>query len=172
MVSINFGELLLQSIYLHVQCSCRIGNRIRQKPRLDLSGQLVTMADTPTSGVTMIEQRVQPGTQGQDLHLGSSSDTDVEAEIADEERGKDFIQKRLTLTFQDVSVRVTAPDEALGETLWSRVDPRQLKGLFGSNPRPRRVRNSRSRQWNAITLTRQDHLTQGDRTSTSRGNGM
>jgi hypothetical protein len=39
-----------------------------------------------------------------------------------------------------VTVRVTAPDQALGETLWSRADPRQLLGLFGSTNQPKRVR--------------------------------
>ncbi|CAM1507980.1 Fc.00g048280.m01.CDS01 [Cosmosporella sp. VM-42] len=97
------------------------------------------MVDTPTRGDTMTEQRVQTGIQGHEAQYRSSSETDVEAENADEERGKDHIQKRLTLTFQDVTVRVTAPDEALGETLWSRVDPRQLKGVFGGNSRPKRT---------------------------------
>lgn len=38
--------------------------------------------------------------------------------------------KRLTLSFKNVSVGVTAPDQALGETLWSRVDPRQITGFL------------------------------------------
>lgn len=72
-------------------------------------------------------------------HFGSSSETDVDLDNLDEETGKAHIQKRLSLTFQNVTVRVTAPDEALGETLWSRVDPRQLGSLFSTNRRPKRV---------------------------------
>lgn len=36
------------------------------------------------------------------------------------------IQKRLTLTFKDVTVRVTASGVMLGETLLSRIDPRAI----------------------------------------------
>ncbi|KAJ5296249.1 uncharacterized protein N7443_007142 [Penicillium atrosanguineum] len=48
----------------------------------------------------------------------------------DVENGVGNIQKRLTVTFRDLNVRVTAPDAALGSTLWSDIDPRQLGGLF------------------------------------------
>ncbi|KAJ4183507.1 hypothetical protein NW755_009542 [Fusarium falciforme] len=97
------------------------------------------MAHTPNDNGTLAETPNESFVRDRDAHFGSSSDTDVEVENVDEERGKDHIQKRLTLTFQDVTVRVTAPDEALGETLWSRVDPRQLAGLFKGNNRPMRT---------------------------------
>ncbi|KAJ6023722.1 hypothetical protein N7540_004519 [Penicillium herquei] len=48
----------------------------------------------------------------------------------DVEGNRQEIRKRLTVTFRDLNVRVTAPDAALGSTLWSEVDPRQLSGLF------------------------------------------
>lgn len=99
------------------------------------------MADTPNDNGTLAETPNESFVRDRYAHFGSSSDTDVEVENVDEERGKDHIQKRLALTFQDVTVRVTAPDEALGETLWSRVDPRQLAGLF-KGARPMRVRKS------------------------------
>lgn len=97
------------------------------------------MTSTPTDTDTVAELPRQSVLHGQGSQYGSSSDTDVEQESVDQERGKDFIQKHLTLTFKDVSVRVTAPDEALGETLWSRVDPRQLLDLFSRDERPKRV---------------------------------
>lgn len=49
------------------------------------------------------------------------------------------IRKRLTVTFRDINVRVTAPDAALGSTLWSEVDPRQLGGLFTGQKKHKRV---------------------------------
>ncbi|KAE8311860.1 ABC-2 type transporter-domain-containing protein [Aspergillus transmontanensis] len=48
----------------------------------------------------------------------------------DLERGGGAIRKRLTLTFRDLNVRVTAPDAALGDTLLSYADPRQLLDIF------------------------------------------
>lgn len=57
----------------------------------------------------------------------------------DMEHGSSEIRKRLTVTFRDLNVRVTAPDSALGETLWSGVDPRQLGRLFDKKKKSRRV---------------------------------
>jgi hypothetical protein len=57
----------------------------------------------------------------------------------DLEHGYGQIRKRLTVTFRDLNVRVTAPDAALGNTLWSEVDPRQLGGLLKRGDRPKRV---------------------------------
>lgn len=51
------------------------------------------------------------------------------------------IRKRLTVTFRDLNVRVTAPDAALGSTLWSEVDPRQLRDLFKRTQKHKRVIN-------------------------------
>ncbi|KAK7415703.1 hypothetical protein QQX98_005738 [Neonectria punicea] len=97
------------------------------------------MSSTPTDAGTVAEAPGQSVLHGQGSQFGSSSDTDVEPESIDQERGKDFIQKHLTLTFKDVSVRVTAPEEALAETLWSRVDPRQILDLFHRGDRPKRT---------------------------------
>ncbi|KAK4151109.1 ABC-2 type transporter-domain-containing protein [Chaetomidium leptoderma] len=63
----------------------------------------------------------------------SASETDVEINrtFANEDRHKDdAIQKRLTLTFQNVTVNVTAPGEALGDTLLSWMNPSQLLNPF------------------------------------------
>jgi len=59
---------------------------------------------------------------------------------ADVEKGSGNIRKRLTVTFRDLNVRVTASDAALGSTLWSEVDPRQLGELLNRKKRPKRVR--------------------------------
>ena len=58
---------------------------------------------------------------------------------SDLENGPGQIRKRLTVTLRDLNVRVTAPDAALGSTLWSEVDPRQLGGLIKRGDRPKRV---------------------------------
>ncbi|KAL5337204.1 ABC-2 type transporter-domain-containing protein [Aspergillus crustosus] len=57
----------------------------------------------------------------------------------DLENGGQGQSKRLTLTFRDVSVRVTAPDAALGETLLSVADPRRLLGYFGKETPKRTI---------------------------------
>ncbi|KAJ5237041.1 hypothetical protein N7489_007132 [Penicillium chrysogenum] len=57
----------------------------------------------------------------------------------DLEHGDDQIRKRLTVTFRDLNVRVTAPDAALGSTLWSEVDPRQVGALLKRGDRPKRT---------------------------------
>jgi len=56
-----------------------------------------------------------------------------------EQGEKAYIQKRLTLTFQNLNVRVTAPDAALGSTILSEADPRQILDFFRRNQRPKRV---------------------------------
>src|SRR5690349_13107634 len=55
------------------------------------------------------------------------------------ENGDVFLPKRLTLTFRDVTVRVTAPVDALGETVWSEMNPRRVLNLFRKG-KPKRVR--------------------------------
>ena len=67
------------------------------------------------------------------------SEKNVKSENGEASSDRDHIPKRLTLSFRNLTVRVTAPDEALGETLWSRADPRQLMGLFDWKERPARV---------------------------------
>uniref|UniRef100_A0A093X940 Brefeldin A resistance protein n=1 Tax=Talaromyces marneffei PM1 TaxID=1077442 RepID=A0A093X940_TALMA len=55
------------------------------------------------------------------------------------ESGSHQVQKRLTLTFRRINVRVTAPDAALGDTLLSVADPRQfIKGFYKSQ-QPKRT---------------------------------
>jgi len=94
---------------------------------------------------------------GNGMFDASASETDVEGHRVhpDEERGKDAVQKRLTLTFQGVTVRVTAPGEALGETLLSRVDPRQLSDWVHRVNHPKRVwKRPCLRAWRVKRLTR------------------
>ena len=55
---------------------------------------------------------------------------------------KTGIQKRLTLTFRHLNVRVTAPDAALGDTILSEADPRQFMNFFRRNKLPKRVCDS------------------------------
>ncbi|KAJ5101248.1 hypothetical protein NUU61_003470 [Penicillium alfredii] len=57
----------------------------------------------------------------------------------DVEKGKFHQRKRVTVTFRDLNVRVTAPDAALGSTLWSEIDPRQLWSLWKRAEQPKRV---------------------------------
>lgn len=57
----------------------------------------------------------------------------------DLEGGDGQIRKRLTVTFRGLNVRVTAPDAALGDTLWSKMDPRQMGGLLKRGGSPKRV---------------------------------
>ncbi|KAL4875271.1 ABC-2 type transporter-domain-containing protein [Aspergillus karnatakaensis] len=64
-------------------------------------------------------------------------DTPSSSSTLDLEQGSD-ITKRLTLTFKNVSVHVTAPDAALGETLLSVADPRRLLDYFRGE-RPKRT---------------------------------
>ena len=56
-----------------------------------------------------------------------------------EQGQKTGIQKRLTLTFRHLNVRVTAPDAALGNTILSEADPRQIINFFRRNKLPKRV---------------------------------
>jgi ATP-binding cassette subfamily G (WHITE) protein 2 (SNQ2) len=60
----------------------------------------------------------------------------------DLEQGDGQIRKRLTVTFRGLNVRVTAPDAALGNTLWSEMDPRQIGGLLKRSNGPKRVGDS------------------------------
>ncbi|CAI7602342.1 unnamed protein product [Penicillium bialowiezense] len=57
----------------------------------------------------------------------------------DLEGGDGQIRKRLTVTFRGLNVRVTAPDAALGDTLWSKMDPRQMGGLLKRGGSPKRT---------------------------------
>ncbi|PYH80056.1 hypothetical protein BO82DRAFT_313773 [Aspergillus uvarum CBS 121591] len=66
-------------------------------------------------------------------------DTTSSSATVEMDSGASDIRKRLTLTFRDVSVNVTAPDAALGETLLSVADPRQITGWFLKSRRPKRT---------------------------------
>ncbi|KAL4778651.1 ABC-2 type transporter-domain-containing protein [Aspergillus varians] len=57
----------------------------------------------------------------------------------DLEQGSSGIAKRLTITFRNLSVHVTAADSALGATMWSVADPRQLLECFRGTERPKRT---------------------------------
>lgn len=62
----------------------------------------------------------------------------------DAEAGKtNGSQKRMTLTFKDVTVRVMASGAMLGETLFSRVDPRVI---FAGKGGEQRVSRQRTRE--------------------------
>lgn len=72
----------------------------------------------------------------------SASETDVEVNHAfpgEEHPKDDAFQKRLTLTFNNVTVNVTAPGEALGDTLLSWVNPSQLLDVFRKKEHTKRV---------------------------------
>ena len=60
----------------------------------------------------------------------------------DLEEGDGQIRKRLTVTFRGLNVQVTALDAAVGGTLWSEMDPRQIKGLLKRSNGPKRVGDS------------------------------
>jgi ATP-binding cassette, subfamily G (WHITE), member 2, SNQ2 len=84
----------------------------------------------------------ESATNGHNVFDASGSDTNVEDNqaIAGEEHHKDnALQKRLTLTFQNVTVNVAAPGEALGDTLLSWVNPSQLLNPFRKGDRTQRV---------------------------------
>lgn len=61
----------------------------------------------------------------------------------DLENGVCQIRKRLTVTFRDLNIRVTAAEAALGSTLLSEMDPRQLGDVLKRKTRPKRVRKRR-----------------------------
>lgn len=63
----------------------------------------------------------------------------MDSSSEDLEHGASSIPKSLTLTFRNVSVDVTAPDAALGETMLSYMDPRQFFSFIGKNSKPKRV---------------------------------
>lgn len=69
-----------------------------------------------------------------------SSGTETPPDL--EQGQKTGIQKRLTLTFRHLNVRVTAPDAALGDTILSEADPRQFMNFFRRNKLPKRVCDS------------------------------
>ncbi|SPO01569.1 probable pleiotropic drug resistance proteins (PDR1-15), ABC superfamily [Cephalotrichum gorgonifer] len=79
--------------------------------------------------------------------LRTASETDIESqEPYDAQRGNSSVHKRLTLTFKDLTIRVASPDEALGETLWSRVDPTQLLTFFRKTAKKRTILHNASGQ--------------------------
>lgn len=105
---------------------------------MDLSGSEATLGGLPRA-----RQSSEPGTEisqvekdGRGNELQSASETDIEAQKDYDYRlASTSVRKRLTLTFKNLTVRGTSSDEALGETLWSRVDPTQLLDIFCSRKR-------------------------------------
>lgn len=110
-----------------------------------MSGSEATLRGLPRS-----PQGGQAGVKGshteKDLAgkgLQSSSETDIEAqEPYGNSPGNSAVRKQLTLTFNHLTVRGTSSDGALGETLWSRVDPTQLLDFF----RKRKARGNKVRR--------------------------
>lgn len=102
---------------------------------MDMSGSQATLPGLPRS-----PQGGEAGIKGvstdkplPDDGLRSASETDIEAqEPFDNRLGNTSVRKQLTLTFNHLTVRGTSSEGALGETLWSRVDPTQLVDLFRS----------------------------------------
>lgn len=90
----------------------------------------------------------------------------------DLEQGDGQIRKRLTVTFRDLNVRVTAPDAALGDTLWSEMDPRQLGGLLNRSNSPKRVRFNQTPLYRVLTFFFLDNSKRCRRPGKARGNGM
>ncbi|KAL4799196.1 ABC-2 type transporter-domain-containing protein [Aspergillus venezuelensis] len=68
-----------------------------------------------------------------DVPSSSSSGT------LDLEQGNTNISKKLTLTFRDLTVNVTAAEAALGQTLLSVADPRQVVDWFRRENKPKRT---------------------------------
>jgi hypothetical protein len=90
----------------------------------------------------MAAKSADPDSGGNTIFASSASETDVEvngAPAGDEPNKQEAFQKRLTLTFKNVSVQVAAPGEALGETLWSRANPGKLLSLFRRTETPKMV---------------------------------
>lgn len=102
---------------------------------MDMSGSEATLHGLPRS-----PQGGEAGAKGNPTDKGlpydgprSASETDIEAqEPCDNRLGNSAVHKQLTLTFNHLTVRGTSSDGALGETLWSRVNPTQLLDLFGN----------------------------------------
>lgn len=89
----------------------------------------------------------------------------------DVENGVGQIRKRLTVTFRELTVRVTAPDAALGRTLWSEIDPRQIVTWFTRKNPPKRV-SPVSHSGPKPVLTRADYFEGCFRPGEARRNGM
>lgn len=77
--------------------------------------------------------RLEPSSKCNKMYSSNSSS------LTDVESGGCQAQKRLTLTFRNINVRVTAPDAALGDTLLSVADPRQFIKGFYKTQQPKRV---------------------------------
>jgi hypothetical protein len=74
---------------------------------------------------------------GQQNSTSSSQTSSIKDNV---QRDETSVRKRLTLTFRNINVRVTAAEAALGNTILSEVDPRQLLNHFHKSQRPKRVR--------------------------------
>ncbi|ERS96089.1 ABC multidrug transporter [Sporothrix schenckii 1099-18] len=88
--------------------------------------------DNANTAVDKIREKdgVSPG--------GGLFDSDTDVRDAEHAIDTGAGRKRLTLTFQDVTVRVQASGAVLGETLFSRIDPRVLLASIGGAKPPQR----------------------------------
>ena len=105
-----------------------------------ISGSEITLGGLPRTPQN--DEADQKDTNEKDYGIQSASDTDVEAQdLYDPRLVGSSVAKRLTLTFKNLTVRGTSSDAALGETLWSRVDPTQILDVFrGGKTRGNKVR--------------------------------
>lgn len=106
----------------------------------DSEATLGDLVARPLEGHDADSQEFQAKGHLQETQFQSTSETDIEAQEPYAEPASSA-PKRLTLTFKNLTVRVAPTAEALGETLWSRVDPTQLLTPFRSrNTGTKRVR--------------------------------
>lgn len=99
-------------------------------------GSEATLGGTP-KGQDAASTSSQEVGQVQETQFSSASDTDIEAQDPHADpRAAYLAPKRLTLTFKNLTVRVPPTAEALGETLWSRIDPTQIVTFFRNRRAP------------------------------------
>lgn len=99
-------------------------------------GSEATLGGTPKDKDAVSTASQDMG-HAQDTQFSSASETDIEAQDPHSDpRAAYLAPKRLTLTFKNLTVRVPPTGEALGETLWSRVDPTQIATFFKNRRAP------------------------------------
>lgn len=99
-------------------------------------GSEATLGGTPKAQDAVSTQSQDVG-DTQEIQFSSASETDIEAQDPHADpRAAYLTPKRLTLTFKNLTVRVPPTGEALGETLWSRVDPTQIVTFFRNRRAP------------------------------------
>lgn len=99
-------------------------------------GSEATLGGTP-KGQDAVSTASHDVGHTQETQFSSASETDIEAQDPHSDpRAAYLAPKRLTLTFKNLTVRVPPTGEALGETLWSRVDPTQIAAFFRNRRAP------------------------------------